>query len=111
MIKINLLIAFLIIVGAASYTVLHKNPVASVQNVKSKITKVVKTQSIPAPKLATNYCANGSDQEIIVSISKQHLWACSGTTTQYDSAVITGMQMYPADLTPVGTYKIYGKQI
>ncbi len=57
-----------------------------------------------------NYCANNaSGQKIIVSISKRHIWACSGAKQAHDSAVVTGMEMYPADLTPTGTYQIYDK--
>jgi lipoprotein-anchoring transpeptidase ErfK/SrfK len=55
-------------------------------------------------------CAESSlGQVILVSISQRHLWACQGTTTAYDSPVITGMEMYAADLTPPGTYYVYGK--
>src|SRR5260370_397860 len=58
-----------------------------------------------------DYCrSNALKQLILVSISKRHLWACNGATTAYDSAVITGMESLPADLTPTGTYHIYGKQ-
>lgn len=49
-------------------------------------------------------------QEVIVSVGQRHLWACDGTTVSYDSAVVTGMENLAADLTPVGTYHIYGKQ-
>jgi lipoprotein-anchoring transpeptidase ErfK/SrfK len=63
----------------------------------------------PAP--ATNYCAtNKLSQLVLVSISKRRLWACNGTTIAYDSAVVTGMENLPADLTPTGTYHIYSKQ-
>ena len=59
----------------------------------------------------TNYCASNQDaQNVIVSITARHLWACNGTTQAYDSAVVTGMENLPADLTPTGTYHIYSKQ-
>jgi lipoprotein-anchoring transpeptidase ErfK/SrfK len=38
------------------------------------------------------------------------MWACDGTTKAYNSAVITGMENLPADLTPTGTYHIYAKE-
>lgn len=38
------------------------------------------------------------------------MWACAAGSQVYDNAVITGMALYPADLTPTGTYKIYAKQ-
>lgn len=69
------------------------------------------TKNAPAVTSSKNYCANNTlSQLVLVSISKQHLWACNGSTTVYDSAVVTGMEQYPADLTPPGTYHIYAKQ-
>jgi lipoprotein-anchoring transpeptidase ErfK/SrfK len=63
---------------------------------------------IAAP--ATICSPNSLNQLIIVSISQRHMWACSGSTQVYDSAVVTGMENLPADLTPTGTYTIYAKQ-
>lgn len=61
-------------------------------------------------KFYVNYCANNNlEQLILVSISKQHLWACELNKTVYSSPVVTGMANYSADLTPPGTYKIYAK--
>lgn len=54
--------------------------------------------------------SNTTGKLIIVSISKRHLWACAGSSQQYDSAVVTGQENLAADLTPTGTYQIYGKQ-
>jgi hypothetical protein len=77
-------------------------------------TRVITSQSTASTKqvqAATTPCAgNTVSKLIIVSISKRHLWACSTSTQQYDSAVVTGMENIPADLTPTGTYQIYGKQ-
>jgi lipoprotein-anchoring transpeptidase ErfK/SrfK len=53
---------------------------------------------------------NTINQLVIVSISQRHLWACNTYTQVYDSAVVTGMQNLPADLTPTGTYKVHAKQ-
>lgn len=65
----------------------------------------------PPATPAKNYCASNTlSQLVLVSIGKQHLWACNGSKTVYDSAVVTGMEQYPADLTPPGTYHIYAKQ-
>jgi lipoprotein-anchoring transpeptidase ErfK/SrfK len=68
-----------------------------------------------APKLAVkpipSQCADNSLSKLaLVSISQRRLWACAGTTVAYTSAVVTGMENLPADLTPVGTYHVYGKQ-
>jgi lipoprotein-anchoring transpeptidase ErfK/SrfK len=67
---------------------------------------------IPRPEPAKpNPCAaNGLAKLALVSIGQRHLWACAGTTVAYDSPVVTGMEKLAADLTPTGTYHIYGKQ-
>jgi hypothetical protein len=63
-----------------------------------------------AIKSTTNFCAgNLLAQNIVVSITDRHLWACDRTQAVFDSAVVTGMENYPADLTPTGTYQIYAK--
>lgn len=72
------------------------------------------TTASPVARVVThsdsiNNCQGVADKTVIVSISKRHLWACNDTTQAYDSPVITGMEQYPADLTPTGTYHIYGK--
>jgi L,D-transpeptidase catalytic domain len=54
--------------------------------------------------------ANTLGQYILVSVSQRHLWACDYSTLVYDSAVVTGMERYAADRTPVGTYQIADKQ-
>jgi hypothetical protein len=96
-----ILLAVFVVVGCLWW---HTDQV----NLTSQIS--VKSQAQAAAKVAPNYCANNTlSQNIVVSISAQHLWACSGTDTVYDSAVITGMESYPADLTPTGVYHIYAK--
>jgi len=62
--------------------------------------------TVPKP---TACAQNKLDKDIVVSISKRHLWACSSDTVSYDSAVVTGMENLPADLTPTGIYHIYAK--
>jgi lipoprotein-anchoring transpeptidase ErfK/SrfK len=70
--------------------------------------KTVSKTTTPAP---INHCASNTlAQNIIVSITSQHEWACAGSTQVYDDPVITGMELYPADLTPPGVYKIYAKE-
>lgn len=57
-----------------------------------------------------NKCENNTDAKtVIVSISKRHMWACQKNDSVYNSAVVTGDMNYAADLTPIGTYKIYAK--
>lgn len=102
----------LVILGGISFGGWHfwnHNKTASASTHATKtITKQVNTkQTITATTPCTG---NSLDKVIIVSISKRHLWACAAQSQQYDSAVVTGMENLPADLTPTGTYHIYGKQ-
>lgn len=87
----------------------------SVSQASSDIKKVnsskSQNQTVAATKPAPNYCAgNTLAENIVVSISARHMWACSETQSVYDSAVVTGMENLPADLTPTGTYHIYAKE-
>ena len=80
----------------------RSNHIAANQQAATSVNKVV-TQP--------NVClANTLDQNIIVSISGRHLWACRNAKSSYDSAIITGMENLAADRTPLGTYHIYAKQ-
>jgi lipoprotein-anchoring transpeptidase ErfK/SrfK len=67
-----------------------------------------------APVAATappNACAaNTLNEEVIVSISQRHMWACNQSTVAYDSPVVTGISYLAADLTPTGTYHVYAKE-
>ena len=68
-------------------------------------------KAAPAPKPATNHCAgNVSSEEVVVSISKQRMWACQYSNSVFTSLVITGYTKYASDITPLGTYTIYYKQ-
>lgn len=72
---------------------------------------ITKSTTIVAAKPAPSVClGNTIPQEVIVSITKQQMWVCSASTQSYDSPVITGMENLAADLTPIGTYKIYAKE-
>ncbi len=62
----------------------------------------------PAVAAAPSICTtNQLSKQIFVSISKQHLWVCNGTTQVFDSAVVTGDEQHADTLTPPGTYHIY----
>ena len=109
MLKIKLLITLLVVV-AAGYFVYNRHHQTTITQTAQKAAVTAKTDATnkAAAELAS-HCAGVSGQEVIVSISAQHLWACDDTTVSYNNSVITGMQMYPADLTPTGSYKITGK--
>lgn len=91
--------------------------VLTVKTDKSASSAANKSKPVPAVVApaavtpTTGACAgNKLDKLAIVSVSRQHMWACEGNKAVYDSPVITGIQRYPETLTPVGTYKIYSKQ-
>ena len=104
--RITIIVLIALILGLSIWHIEdHKSP-ASVKH-----TAATKTTTVVAAKPAPSVCAgNTIPQEVIVSITKQHMWACSGATQSYDSPVITGMETLAADLTPIGTYKIYAKE-
>jgi len=110
MLKIKLLALVLIVAAVGVFVYRHNqdnNPASA--TVADSVKKAV--QTVPQQTTSTNYCAgNTLGREVIVSISKQRMWDCAGSTTAYDNPVVTGMAIYAADLTPTGTYHIYGRQ-
>lgn len=80
-------------------------------NTAQNVKKIAATKKVAVASPPVNHCAlNTLSQLALVSISKRHMWACEGTKQVYDSPVVTGMENLPADLTPTGTYHIYGKE-
>lgn len=70
-----------------------------------------KTTVVTPVKPAPSVCTADMDQsEIVVSIGKQHLWACNGSTQLYDTDVTTGAYKIDDDATPTGTWHIYAKE-
>ncbi len=106
--KITLTIALLLIAGALYSFRLPDNESTYV----SAINKTVKTNNKPVKSKTeeSNECSgNTLDKDVVVIISKQHLWACDHSSALYNSPVVTGYDQYAADITPVGTYHIYKK--
>lgn len=68
--------------------------------------------AVSQPAITSNDPCTGNtlDQAVLVSIGRQHLWACQTGKSQYDSPVITGMAAHESTVTPAGTYRIYDKQ-
>lgn len=70
-------------------------------------------QATEVVKSTFNACqANKDGQEIIVSISKQHLWVCNGANQVKESPATTGMTVVRNgvdDNTPAGTWAIQAK--
>lgn len=73
---------------------------------------VAATTSTPAPvPVPINECAgNVHAQLVLVSISTQTAWMCSGETTVYTSPVTTGATADGYDDTPTGTFRIERRQ-
>lgn len=85
---------------------------ASRANAHSKTPKTVATTT--KPKSTPNICVGNTSggKTVLVSITKQHMWSCQGTTTVEQSAVTTGSTDVPNnvdDATPTGTFQIYEK--
>jgi lipoprotein-anchoring transpeptidase ErfK/SrfK len=78
---------------------------------KSKhVSTSTSTSKVTTP-IVVNACNNNTVSKIIiVSIDARHLWACDGTTLEYNSPVVTGMDFLAADITPTGTFYIQDKQ-
>ncbi|HUA13450.1 MAG TPA: L,D-transpeptidase [Candidatus Sulfotelmatobacter sp.] len=76
------------------------------------VAKPAKSDKVVAVAKPVNPCAgNTLTQEVLVSISARHLWACNGTNMLYNSPVITGYSGFASTITPTGTYQIYAKRI
>ena len=108
---------FVAVIGAVAYGYNHETTKSvttgktTAPTSSNHVATTTPKKTAPATSPAKNYCADNTlSQLVLVSISKQHLWACDGTTTEYDSPVVTGMELYAADLTPPGTYHIYAKE-
>jgi lipoprotein-anchoring transpeptidase ErfK/SrfK len=116
-IKVVLLVVILLASGLTIKTILTSDKTSnppkssSVAVSTNSSTTTIKTTPATTKTTATvNACASNTlNQLILVSISQRQLWACDGTTVAYNSPVITGMDFLAADLTPTGTYHIYGK--
>ncbi len=86
-------------------------PVANKTVSPAKTKATVHTTTVAAPQ--PNYCAgNTAAKMVLVSVSKQHMWACQGGTIVEQSAVTTGALDVPNgvnDATPIGTWHVYEK--
>lgn len=102
-------VAALLIVGATETLSDHAKPPAAGDFAATQQTTGSRSATATADSKPNECASNTLSKLILVSISQQHLWACAGTTESYNSAVVTGMELYPADLTPTGTYHIYAK--
>jgi lipoprotein-anchoring transpeptidase ErfK/SrfK len=94
--------------AASNKATLNSSTSTSTHKAKTSLATQPKKTSTPAVAAAPNNCAgNQLDKLVLVSISKQHLWACDGSSELYDSAVVTGDEQHADTLTPPGTYHIY----
>jgi lipoprotein-anchoring transpeptidase ErfK/SrfK len=123
--SVSLLFLLIIIVALAGVCYVHFKPFkakTTARVVTEKTAQSTKTvanttspRTTPPPAASAvapqNVCANNTlPQLALVSISQRTMWACQGTNQIYSTPVVTGMENYPADLTPTGTYYISSKQ-
>ncbi len=79
------------------------------QNTDTSVRTVTAGKSVAV--VGGSPCAGNSlTSLVLVRISQRRLWACESNLQLYASSVVTGMAMYPADITPIGTYHIYDKE-
>jgi lipoprotein-anchoring transpeptidase ErfK/SrfK len=110
--KLILIVVLLAAISGTFFWLHHDNSKAAQVQLTQKSSKVPASNNTAAAKPAAKAGAcdsNTSSQVVIVSIGQQHMWACDGTKVAYDNPVVTGMQQYPSELTPLGTYHIYSK--
>jgi lipoprotein-anchoring transpeptidase ErfK/SrfK len=111
--KFIYILALLIFIAAIWYFSTLLNPAVKKHTSPKTSNVASNTQKTDVSESTTvdNACSsNIISQNIIVSISQRHLWACAKNQQVYNTAVITGYTGLPGDVTPVGTYEIYSKQ-
>jgi lipoprotein-anchoring transpeptidase ErfK/SrfK len=93
-----------------SDTLTHKAVIIKPKTTAPKSTEPTAAEAAAVAQTAANtQCAgNTLDKQVFVSLTDQHLWACDGTISEYDSPVITGIAAHADTVTPTGTYYVYG---
>jgi hypothetical protein len=110
--KLILIVLVLAAVTGGFFWRHHSASIAAQAPAAAKTSKISKAASSAVSNAVSKPGAcdsNTASQVVFVSIAQQHMWACDGTKIAYDNPVVTGMQLYPSELTPVGTYHIYSK--
>lgn len=98
----------LLIVGVGGIVYYRTNKL----NTASYASSTVRSEAVkPKPViLASNVCENNTlAKKVVVVIDQQHLYACQFNKTVFNSAVITGYQRSPENITPVGNYTLFKK--
>lgn len=99
-------LVLLTLFGGVIYSIKGSSKIVSYQIGSSSL----KSDSSTPIKTAVNKCiGNTQSQEVVVILSKQHLWACNYQTSVFNSAVVTGYTGSASDITAVGTYHIFNK--
>ncbi|MGZ8176440.1 L,D-transpeptidase [Williamsia sp. SKLECPSW1] len=81
------------------------------QTVSAAVTSQAPTSTQSAEQIADAQACRTSSapRTISVSISRQRMWLCTGTSTAVASPITTGIDT-PVDRTPVGTWKIIDRE-
>lgn len=104
--KIKILFLLLVVAAVGFYVWQHhQNSVRLAETAA----KVQEAKTTAAAELAGHCLGNTIAKEVIVSISKQHMWGCKASKTVYDTAVTTGASAFGDD-TLTGTWQIQDKQ-
>ena len=82
----------------------QSQPTATAQAKHTSLGRIIYTPPTPTPRPAPP--APSAAQSIVVSLSKQQLWAYEGNTSVFTTLVTTGMPELP---TPTGTFSISEK--
>ncbi len=109
-IKILAILVLIAVVGGLLYQKHHHDSLKQTAAQTAGTASQAKTEAAQtAQRALDNHCSGDiAGQEVVVSITQQHMWACQGNKAIYDNAVITGMDAYD-DSTPTGTYQIFSK--
>lgn len=101
----------LVATGAGAYALNNSRQPSTPNSANPAVVATDNLQAREANKVQKiDHCKDNTlDKFIKVSIGERHLWACEGSKTVHDTPIISGLETLPDNLTPRGTYKIYGK--
>ncbi len=103
----KMLVFVLILVIAAGVLIKSEDGLGPFSDAKPDTT----LSSINSKPLEESECSSNTQSKLIVVVlNLQHIWACNYNKVAFSSAVVTGYTGNPADVTPLGNFKIYAKE-
>jgi hypothetical protein len=71
--------------------------------------KAAQAAKAAKPAAARSCADNPAGRKLIlVNLGQQHMWACNGTSSEYDTAITSGASLAGTG-TPTGTWRVYSK--